>query len=155
MAFPLRPREYNLVPGAFNLAYQRLTLPGGNLGGYPSLRNLNSIITKLRVWMRRASKRRLRTIREMNRMWNATLPADEQWNRVGLGRNNLTRGGPYAGIGGGSLSSPFGFLLFGEGEDDEGARARLIGNTDPGYLGRPLDTYPNYVWTKNQKARLV
>ena len=151
MAFPLRPREYNLVPGAFNLAYQRLTLPGGIPGGYPSLRNLNSIITKLRVWMRRASKRRLRTIREMNRMWNATRNPDEQWSRVGLGRNNIVRGGPYAGIGGGRLGA--GRWLH-WGDSDEDGRPLLIRNTDPGYLGQPLDDQI-YVWTKNQKARLL
>ena len=153
MAFPLRPREYNLVPGAINLAYQRLTLPGGIPGGYPSLRNLNSIVTRLRVWMRRASKRRLRTIREMYRKYNMTLDPPEPTGWVDrplkLGRNNLARGGPFAAVGGIS-----GMLHFGAAHESinwaEGARAAFIGNEDPRYLGQMIDD----VWTKNQRARL-
>ena len=153
MAFPLRPRERDdilwTIPGWSQLAVQRQ-----NTGAYISPLNIyhtriSSIMTRLRIWMRRASKRRLRTIREMNRMWNATLPADEQWNRVKLGRNNLQRGGPYAAVGGIS-----GLLHFGAADEStnwaEGARAAFIGNQDPRYLGRMIDD----VWTKNQRARL-
>ena len=108
-----------MAPGALNLGYQRQNTgaylnPRAYLSLGPSFMTepfeakLNSILTRLRIWMRRASKRRLRTIREMNRMWNATLPADEQWNRVKLGRNNLNRGGPYAAVGGIGGSLDFG-----------------------------------------------
>ena len=144
-----------MAPGALNLGSQRqntgayLSPLGPSFMTEPFEAKLNSILTRLRIWMRRASKRRLRTIREMNRMWNATLPADEQWNRVKLGRNNLQRGGPYAAVGGIS-----GLLHFGAADEStnwaEGARAAFIGNQDPRYLGRMIDA----VWTKNQRARL-
>ena len=105
--------------------------------------------------MRRASKRRLRTIREMHRKYNMTLePPDPNFpgwvdRPLKLGRNNLSRGGPYAAVGGIG-----GMLHFGVADEStnwaEGARAAFIGNQDPRYLGQMIDD----VWTKNQRARL-
>ena len=151
MAFPLRPRERDdilwTIPGWSQLAVQRQ-----NTGAYISPLNIyhtriSSIMTRLRIWMRRASKRRLRTIREMHRKLNLSLEPDER--PLKLGRNNLSRGGPYAAVGGIS-----GLLHFGAADEStnwaEGARAAFIGNEDPRYLGQMIDD----VWTKNQRARL-
>ena len=162
MAFPLRPRDsttFPLVPGFANLAQQRQNTGAyiSPLGPYNILtvteNRLNSILTRLRIWMRRASKRRLRTIREMYRKYNMTLDPPEPTGWVDrplkLGRNNLARGGPFAAVGGIS-----GMLHFGAAHEsinwDEGARAAFIGNEDPRYLGQMIDD----VWTKNQRARL-
>ena len=143
-----------MAPGALNLGYQRQNTgaylsplgPGAFLSP-PIEAKLNSILTRLRIWMRMASKRRLRTIREMHRKLNLSLEPDER--PLKLGRNNLSRGGPYAAVGGIS-----GFLHFGAADEStnwaEGARAAFIGNEDPRYLGRMIDD----VWTKNQRARL-
>lgn len=159
MAFPLRPRKYWMAPGALNLGYQRqntgayLSPLGPSFMTEPFEAKLNSILTRLRIWMRRASKRRLRTIREMYRKYNMTLDPPEPTGWVDrplkLGRNNLSRGGPFAAVGGIS-----GMLHFGAAHESinwgEGERAAFIGNEDPRYLGRMIDD----VWTKNQRARL-
>ena len=150
-----------MAPGALNLGYQRqntgayLSPLGPSFMTEPFEAKLNSILTRLRIWMRRASKRRLRTIREMHRKYNMTLePPDPNFpgwvdRPLKLGRNHLRRGGPYAAVGGIG-----GLLHFGAADEStnwaEGARAAFIANQDPRYLGREIDE----VWTKNQRARL-